>query len=360
MVELGQAMIPRGVLAVAAALSALVVAPVASQAWLPPGWHLAPQRYIRTSERTGARELVIEVGPIDVPAHSMAPHQHDLNYQLTSVPLTAWINGFRVEVVDSSDNALPRWLLHHIVTARPASRELFLPVTQRFVGVGIETRTLRLPAWLVGAPLHRGEPLLVNTMFYNPTDTGYHAVRVRLVLAYSQTRPLFEVSPFNVDVMFPIGSKDFDLPPGRSVKVWEGSPAVRARILVLGGHLHRYAQWAELVDLTTGATIWRMHPDTDASGAVTGIPTHLPRLGLGRVIDPGHRYRLTAAYDNPTGRTIPHGGMAKIGGLVMPAGGAHWPSMDTRNTLYQQDLRRLLRYQCGFEGPEEEMLMMAP
>ncbi len=160
--------------------------------------------------------------------------------------------------------------------------------------------------------------------------------------------------------MFPIGAKDFDLPPGRTVRAWEGSPAVPVRILVLGGHLHRYAQWAELVDLTTGSTIWRMRPETDSSGAVTRIPLHLPRLGLGLVIDPGHRYRLTAVYDNPTGRTIAHGGMAKIGGLVVPAGGAHWPGVDAQDSLYRQDLRRLLRYRCGFEAAEEEPETMAP
>jgi len=349
----------RQALSIVGAFSLLGSAPAASQG-LPPGCRLVPQRYLRIGDSTAARELVIEVGPVDVPAHSMAPHQRELTYQLTFMPLTAWINGFRVEVVDSLGNALPRWLLHHIVTARPGSRELFIPVTQRFVGIGLETRALRLPAWLAGTALRRGEPLLVNTMFHNPTDTDYHGVRVKLVLAYSHTRPLFEVSPFNVDVMFPIGSKEFDLPPGRTLRVWEGSPAVATRILVLGGHLHRYARWAELVDLTTGAVIWRVRPETDSSGAVTRVPMHVPRLGLGRVIYPAHRYRLIAVYANPTGRTIPRGGMAKIGGLVVPANGGRWPSVDTGDSLYRLDLRRLLRHQCGFEGPAEEAMMHSP
>lgn len=351
---------PLRVLAIAGTLLLLACVAAASQEGLPPGCRLAPQRYLRISDRAATHDLVIEVGPVDVPPHSMAPQQRVLTYQRTVVPLSGWIHGFRVEVVDSSGNLLPRWLLHHIVTVRPASRELFLSVTQRFLGVGIETRALHLPAWLAGTPLRRGEPLLVNTMLHNPTDTAYHGVRVRLVLAYSRTRPWLEVSPFNVDVMFPIGSKDFDLAPGRTVRVWEGSPAVPVRILVLGGHLHRYAQWAELVDLTAGDTIWRMHPETDRRGDVTRIPMHLPRLGLGRVIEPRHRYRLTAVYDNPTGRVIPHGGMAKIGGLVVPASGARWPSVDASDSLYRADLRRLLRFQCGFAGPEGELEMMGP
>lgn len=338
----------------------LLACTLAEAQHLPPGCRLAPQRYLRISDRRVTQEMVIEVGPVDVPAHSMAPRQRQLTYQIGFAPLTGWINGFRVEVVDSSGRALPRWLLHHIVTARPGTRELFLPVTQRFVGIGIETRALRFPSWLAGAALRQGEPLLVNTMFHNPTDLAYHGVRVRLVLAYSDTRPWLEVAPFNVDVMFPIGAKDFDLPPGRTVRAWEGSPAVPVRLLVLGGHLHRYARWAELVDLTTSATIWRMRPDTNAGGAVTHIPMHLVRFGLGVVIDPAHRYRLTAMYDNPTGRTIPHGGMAKIGGLVVPARGARWPGVDAQDSLYRQDMRRLLRFQCGFEGSAEEPEEMAP
>ncbi len=50
-------------------------------------------------------------------------------------------------------------------------------------------------------------------MLHNPTDTGYSRVRVRLFLPYTHFRPLREVAGFRLDVMFPTGPMEFDLPP---------------------------------------------------------------------------------------------------------------------------------------------------
>ncbi|HEV8264476.1 MAG TPA: hypothetical protein VGQ06_05960 [Gemmatimonadales bacterium] len=303
--------------------------------------------YLHVSDRPHTREMLIEVGPVDIPARTSAPHQRDLAYQLGYAPVTGWIHGFTVRLVDARGHAVPRLRLHHIVIARPASRELFLPITQRFLGVGQETRDLQFPSWLVGTAVYAGEPLLVNTMLDNPTDTTYRGVRVQLVVSYTRRRPLLEVAPFNVDAMFPLGEKVFDLPPGRSEHAWEGSPAVPVRLLLVGGHLHRYARSIQLSDVTTGEVIWRAHPDTDHTGAVTRMPVQLIRLGLGRTLVPTHRYRLAALYDNPTGQPIRRGGMAKIAGLVVPAGGVQWPTTDRADSLYQEDLRRLLRSGCS-------------
>jgi hypothetical protein len=301
------------------------------------------------SDSGDAQEVVIEVGPVDVPARTTAPHQCELTYQLGYVPVTGWIHGFAVQLVDARGQAVPRLRLHHIVIARPASRELFLPITQRFLGVGQETRDLRFPAWLVGAAVYAGEPLLVNTMLDNPTDNTYRGVRVHLVLHYTRRRPLLEVSPFSIDAMFPLGEKVFDLPPGRSEHAWEGSPAVPVRLLFVGGHLHRYARSIQLSDVTTGEVIWRARPDTDRTGAVTRMPVQLIRLGLGRTLVPTHRYRLVAHYLNPTGRPLRRSGMASIAGLVAPAGRARWPVADGTDALYQEDMRRLLRSGCLVE-----------
>ncbi len=43
-------------------------------------------------------------------------------------------------------------------------------------------------------------------------------------------------------------------------------------------------------------------------------------------------------YDNPTGETIPSGGMAQIGGLFRPDDLADWPANDRSDPLYQLDL----------------------
>jgi hypothetical protein len=72
-------------------------------------------------------------------------------------------------------------------------------------------------------------------------------------------------------------------------------------------------------------------------GEVVSMPTHTFLRGV--TVRPDHVYRLTAVYDNPTGRTIPSGGMGAAGGAVIPSDPAHWPAVDSRNREFQLDQR---------------------
>ena len=58
----------------------------------------------------------------------------------------------------------------------------------------------------------------------------------------------------------PSGAHSFDLPPGRSSSSWEGAPAVPARLLAAGGHLHKYGTALRFEDVTTGEVIWEARP----------------------------------------------------------------------------------------------------
>ena len=48
-------------------------------------------------------------------------------------------------------------------------------------------------------------------------------------------------------------------------------------------------------------------------------------------------------YENRTGRFIRDGGMGAVAGLFVPDRGEEWPAVDTRDTLYQQDLAATIR-----------------
>lgn len=317
----------------------------------PAGPGTADSPYLRVVDDRRRSELVIDVGPVDLPAHGMAAQARDIIYQLAYVPRDAWVRGFHLELRDARGRPVPRRVLHHIDTTRPAARDLFLPVAQRFVALGAETNSEILPAWLAGVPLRRGEPLLVSTMLHNTSDTVYTGVHVRVVLPYARLQPLFEVAGFRLDVMFPTGPMEYDLPPGRTVRSWDGSPAVRARILGLSGHLHRYGEWIELRDLTSGRVVWHARPRTNRRGEITGMPVSFPRFGLGRTVYPTHRYRITASYFNPTDRTIREGGMAKVAGIFTP--GTPLPALVPQDALYQEDLRYLLSLRCGSQDMSE-------
>src|SRR2546429_294040 len=183
-----------------------------------------------------------------------------------------------------------------------------------------------------------------------PTDVPaalQRGVRLRLVLGYvpaSRPWPLFRAYPWVMDVQFPLGrrpggSKAFDLPPGRTERHWESSPAVPGTILGMGGHLHDHGVSLEVKDVTTGEILWHVEPVKDTRDQVTSIPLVLfyrwYRLGLH--ITPRHTYRLTARYQNPTGRVLRDGGMGAVAGLFVPDRGATWPAGDPADSVYRAD-----------------------
>ena len=151
-------------------------------------------------------------------------------------------------------------------------------------------------------------------------------------------RPL-PICPFYMDVMPPAGPHGYDLPPGRSSKSWQASPAVAGRILEIGGHLHKYGVEIRLDDVTSGHTLWRAAPAVDASGEVIGIPSTSYWWRLGIPLRPDHVYRATAVYDNPTGKTIPDGAMGALGGVFLPDRMAAWPAVDRATAEYQRDVQ---------------------
>jgi hypothetical protein len=240
---------------------------------------------------------------------------------------------------------LPRTFLHHVNLNDPTRRDLFLPSQLHILAASKETPVLTLPGLLLGLPLERDHHLLVLAMVSNPTPAPQQGVHVRLKLGYSNLGPLFRAYPFGMDAMYPLGSrpdgsKAFDLPPGRTVKSWEASPAVPGYVLGIGGHVHDYATRLEFADVTAREVLWSEAPIRDSVGHVITMPIrrfyNWHRLGIH--ILPSHRYRITVTYVNPTDHVLTDGGMGSVGGLMVPERGVSWPSVDTTNAIYRQEL----------------------
>jgi hypothetical protein len=207
---------------------------------------------------------------------------------------------------------------------------------------------MALPWVLFGVPFERGQRLVVTAMLHNPLDESFAGARVRVVLLYTPAGrpwPFFRGSPFQLDVAFPVGDKSFDLPPGRSSRSYEASPAIPGTIVAIGGHLHDYGVRIELTNAATGQVIWRAEPQRDSLGKLQSIP--VGRLygvnRLGAQVSPSERYRVTVVYENPTGRTLPDGGMGVVGGLFVPDDTVTWPGVDRASELYQRDLLHATR-----------------
>jgi hypothetical protein len=316
---------------------------------VPPAVRALPAAHV-TESRPG--RLVIDLLPVDLPAHAM--HHDILQPPVSRVELlaTGSVYGFRVEVVDSAGRLLPQELIHHFNVIDPGARELFLPISHRLLAAGQETGEEKVPWLLFGHPVRAGETLIVSAMLHNPTAVSYHGVRVRLVLDYTPTGrpwPFFKAYTWQMDVSFPVGDKSFDLPPGRSERWYEGSPAIPGTMVAIGGHLHEYGVALEFRDVTARKVIWRAKPETDSASHIVRIPVgklySITRLGAH--VEPGHRYRITVVYENPTGAVIPGGGMGVVGGLFIPDRHTVWPPIDQSDSLFQADLRQALRLVPG-------------
>jgi len=289
-------------------------------------------------------EIILELPPTDVPAMAMAR----LPVFQALIPVSGAICKYHVEVVDSAGRELPKALLHHFNLTDPDRRELFLPTALHVLAASKETPTATVPKLLFGMPFERGQRMITSAMLGNETGVAYRGVRVRLVLRYvpdGRPWPLYRVYPWVMDVQFPLGrqpggSKAFDLPPGRTVRSWESSPAIPGTILGLGGHLHDYGVSLELTNATTGEVILHVEPVTDSLRRVLSVPlTRFYRWNrLGVHIVPEHRYRLTVVYENPTSRVLRDGGMAAVAGLFVPDRGEVWPAVDPQDSVYRQDL----------------------
>lgn len=319
------------------------IAPLLLLAWLPQGGvrAQAPPRLAGALE-DGGDDFVLTLGPIDLPAGATHHQVVQPRPQEVAVPGDGWLKGFRLEFVDRSGRPVPQTVLHHLNLIMPQRRELFSPIMLRIAAAGHETGPVRLP-WLMGVKVRKGERILVTAMFTNEASRrAYQGVQLRVHMPYTAAGtwlPPMSVSPFYLDVMPPAGSHEYDLPPGRSQRSWDAHPAIAVRLLGVGGHLHRYGTLLRFEDVTAGKVIWDARPLLGAGGEVVGMPTGKFWWAGGVRMDPAHVYRLTAFYDNPTGRTIPGGAMGSIGGVLVPTGGTVWPAVNPTDPEYRKDVQ---------------------
>lgn len=293
---------------------------------------------IRVSVDSVRRDMVMEIGPVDLAAdggHHQLPAFH------AAVPVDGWIHGYRVEMVDEAGRAVPRATLHHVNIIAPGQRELFSQIMLRVGAAGQETAPVSLPR-MMGYRVRRGQELILTSMLANPTGRAYRGVRVRVHFPYTPSdavlRPM-SVLPFYFDVMPPASLHSYDLPPGRSRRTWDARPAVAARILAVGGHMHQYGTALRLEDVTAKTVIWQSRPVVDRNGQVVAMPHARFIWKLGVPVYPDHLYRVTAEYDNTSGRTIPGGAMGTLGGVVVPDDLARWPAIDPNSAELKLDWR---------------------
>jgi hypothetical protein len=322
-----------------------------------PALPVGPSDLVEVDDDPDARHVDLLIGPVEL--RSGMP-QLRLPIQMATLPVDGWLHGFRVTMEDAAGAAIPMEILHHVNLIDPDERGLFSPIARRVLAAGRETSEQQLPR-LIGYPVQQGDRVMISAMFANPTVTDVPDAYLRVRLFYSlEGDGVFEprnVYPFYLDAMGPVGPKSFAVPPGRSTRAWEGSPAVPGRVLGIGGHLHDYASLLRLVDATTGTVLWEVTPEKDEEGRVTGVPSTEFLWQLGKEVHPEHLYRIEVVYDNPLDVPAPDGGMGEIGGVILVDKDVAWPAFDGASPVYVADLvntltapERMNRGHGGMEG----------
>ena len=111
-------------------------------------------------------ELVLEMPPTDVPA-AMGEGMDGMITTPASrveIPVGGFVHSFRIECVDRDGNVLPLSRLHHINVIDPSRRELFAPISLRFLAAGKETGSPSVPDRLIGMPLIEGQRVILKAM----------------------------------------------------------------------------------------------------------------------------------------------------------------------------------------------------
>src|SRR2546427_321178 len=226
-----------------------------------------------------------------------------------------------------------------------------LPLATVRVDVGeqrlvIELPPVDLPAATPGHDTMVGLPLCHVLV---PVSASLHSARVEVVDETGRVLPPDVLHHFNLsdpehrELFLPIGlhllAASKETPQIEVPRLLFGLPLERGQRLLAGAmvaNASRVGHHAVRVRLLLSP-----HARFD-----TG-----PRLGLHIV--PTHRYRLTAVYENPTGRLIPDGGMGAVAGLFVPDRGAVWPAVDTSDVLYRTD-----QAATRLSGGGDAMMMM--
>ena len=317
---------------------------------VPPGW--AQEAALSVRHNAEQQELIFELGPLHLQANADHGGVPQPKAQAAALPLGGYLHGFTAEMIDAAGRPIPSVLLHHVNIIAPQRRELFSEIMQRVGAAGSETGSVLIPK-LLGYPVNAGDSLLFTAMFHNPTNESYHNARLRIRMRYTPPkpgRPIVAIQPFYLDVMPPAGVHAYDLPPGRSEKSWEGSPAVSGRILALGGHLHKYGVSIRLEDVTEGKLLFESAPQLDDKGNVIGMPKKFFLTKLGVPMHADHIYRITAIYDNPTGEVLVGAGMGALGGVFAPDESQVWPTVNRSHPEYLLDVKVTMEGSHGGHG----------
>jgi hypothetical protein len=273
---------------------------------------------------TATHTITLRIGPMNLPAntsHMKMPQPADLVW---TVPLTGWLLSYHPHLVDASGNPVPGPVLHHVAFWNENRSDFLCPNKEEHIfGAGGElTDWAQIPGY--GYRAQKDDRIRVETMVHNPTPSSYDKAFLQIEIRY-----LDDASPAPVKNFYPAwmdvgscGNSGYDLPVGPSEKSGAVGVKYDGVLLGVGGHMHDYAQQIVLENTTHKETIATLKAKTDDKGHLQYMPVVTFYAVGGQPLAAGDQLKITAAYDNTTGKPLRQGAMGIVVGYFVPANDA--------------------------------------
>lgn len=294
-----------------------------SGGFMQGGMHHAQAKGVKLEQTMDGHTITVRIGPIHLPAHTshMAmPQPPDLEWQ---IPIDGWLLAYTPKLVDENGNSVPGIVLHHTAFWNENRADFLCPNKEEHIfGAGGEmTPWMQVPGF--GYRVQMGDKIRIETMVHNPTATSYDKVFLEVAIPYQDARSDAGAAPKSVypawmDVAS-CGNSGYDLPAGKSEKT--GSVAVKydGVLLGVGGHMHDYGKQVVLEDATRKETVAALDAKVDAQGHLEGMPVKTFFETGGYKFAAGDVLKISATYDNTTGKMLRDGAMGIVVGYFVPA-----------------------------------------
>src|SRR5436309_7805690 len=256
--------------------------------------------------------ITLRVGPMNLPAHTShmkMPQPPDL---IWTVPLDGWLLAYHPKLVDAGGNAVPGTVLHHVAFWNENRADFLCPNKEEHIfGAGSElTDWAEIPGY--GYRVQKGEQIRIETMMYNPTATSYDKAYLEVAIPFQEASdaaaPRRNVYPAWMDVAS-CGNSGYDLPTGKSEKTGMVTVKYDGVLLGVGGHLHDYGKQISLEDVSRKETVAILEAKADAQGHLESVPVKLFVKEGGYKFAANDVLKVSATYDNPTGKLLRDGAM---------------------------------------------------
>jgi hypothetical protein len=298
------------------------------------GMHHAMAKGVRLEQKIDGHTIVVRIGPMNLPAHTShmkMPQPPDLEWQ---IPIDGWLLAYSPKLVDAGGNVVPGRVLHHTAFWNENRADFLCPNKEEHIfGAGGElTNWAEVPGY--GYRVQMGDKIRIETMVHNPTDSSYENVYLEVTIPYQQVADSPQpksVYPTWMDVKS-CGNSGYDLPAGKSEQTGTVSVKYSGVLLGVGGHMHDYAKQLTLEDVTRKESVATLDAKVDDHGELISMPTVLFLDKGGYKFAAGDVLKISATYDNTTGKLLRDGAMGIVVGYYVPADDSAMSALRRKST----------------------------